>query len=111
MTREPRTLEGQPVSVEGGFFTIGFSSKHQFHRSGCEKPQTQQVISAAIAAVLRKNLKIRTIILDQAEMQNIAVEYEPDPSAPAGDSPLVRDVLSIFGGEIVEDDNSSWEDS
>lgn len=101
--------EGQPVSVEGGFLTIAFSSKHGFHRSGVDKPASQQVICAAIFAATGRRVKIRTKVMEQSEIRNIPDDFGPDPGTPAGESPLMRDVLSIFGGEIVEDDNSEDE--
>jgi hypothetical protein len=104
--------DGRPVSIDSGYLTIGFSEKFKFAKDKMDDSRIQQIIASAVLTATGKHIKLRAKIMDQEEMQAVPADFAPDPSASAGDAPLVRDVLSIFGGEIVEEDqdNETWED-
>ncbi|MCL5103363.1 MAG: DNA polymerase III subunit gamma/tau [Armatimonadetes bacterium] len=101
--------EGRPVDISGAVLTVGFSKKHGFHQKGVE--QNLDKVSQAIEAVMNVRLKVITSTLDgelpgapQPERALEKAESEPVQH------PLMNDVLTMFDGTIVQDDNNPWED-
>jgi len=97
---------GQPVAVADNSLTLGFTQKWRFHRDKIDT--NTQWIEQGLMDVLGTRLKIRTILVD---------EPEPEQQQPMQQSveqvahPLLNDVLTTFGGTVVdENDSDPWEE-
>lgn len=96
---------GQPVQVADSVLTLGFTQKWRFHRDKVEG--NTQWIEKGLADVLRAKLKVKTMLVD---------EPEPEPAEPVQSDdqvahPLLNDVLTTFGGTVVdEDEDDPWEE-
>ncbi len=98
--------EGRPVALDGSLLTIGFSPKWSFHMQ--KVASGAEWIQKGYMDLLSAKLKVTTVLLD---------EPDPEPVAPTPQStepvahPLIDDVLTTFGGTVVNDDDTDpWEE-
>lgn len=99
--------EGRPVSLDGTLLTLGFSPKWSFHMQ--KVASGAEWIQKGYMDLLGVKLKVKTALLD---------EPDPEPAAPPAPQsteqvahPLIDDVLTTFGGTVVNDDDTDpWEE-
>jgi hypothetical protein len=101
--------EGQPMDLSDTVLTLGFSKRHGFHMSGTQ--QNGPKISQAIQEVMGVRLRIVVQVVDDAggdagrnDASGNAQESEPVQH------PLLNDVMTMFDGTIVQDDQDPWEE-
>jgi len=96
---------GQPVQISDSVLVLGFTQKWRFHRDKVEG--NTQWIEKGLEEVLHAKLRVKTMLVD---------EPEPEPSQPAQSDdqvahPLLNDVLTTFGGTVVDEaDYDPWEE-
>lgn len=102
--------EGVPTSLSGSVLVVGFSKRHGFHQKGTQTNADK--LSTAIQDILGVSLKVNTVVTDSL----------PDAGGNGGDHtaaapetepvqhPLMGDVVTLFDGTLVEDDNDPWKE-
>lgn len=97
--------ESKPLDINGHVLRLGFAPKWDFHRNVVESNAAW--FERALLEVMGAKLKVTTVLLDDAPEPEMAAAAAP--SEPV-QHPLTNDILTMFDGTIVEDDNDPWED-
>lgn len=92
--------ESEPVNLEGDELTLRFSYK--FHMEKVEDPENKKRVSAAIAEVLGKNLKIKCEVGAKNNSPEQKLPAKNQSSSKNTKDETLKKALEIFGGEIVE---------
>lgn len=97
---------GQPVKVSDGIITLGFAQKWRFHKD--KVGSGSQWIEQGLMDVLGAKLKLTTMLVDEPEPEQLEVVQQ---SADQVAHPLLNDVLTTFGGTVVEEnDFDPWKE-
>lgn len=99
--------EGQPISINGNVLTIGFPKRYDFHRQKIE--QDSQWIEKGLLDIVGAKLKIITTTIEDSSEQ-ASSDYASAPASEPVQHPLLNDVLTTFGGTVVNDDKDPWEE-
>ncbi len=102
--------EGQPVALSDGVLQVGFTKKWDFHRQ--RMAQDVKWLQKGILAVLGAKLKVITVTTDTPDQDDAGGEEGPDgfEEREPAQHPALNDILTTFGGTVVEDDKSPWEE-
>ena len=95
------------VSLSENVLTLGFGgnvSGFHLQRVITDGPK----ISAALEAVLNVRLRIAAIKLEDEAGADAGQKQPAKPAEPV-QHPLTNDVLTMFSGKLVDDDNDPWE--
>ncbi|MBI2841981.1 MAG: DNA polymerase III subunit gamma/tau [Armatimonadetes bacterium] len=100
--------EARVISVEDGVLCLGFDEKWRFHIENIQRPANVEAVKSALQGVLGRKLNIKAIVNRAEEPEAPAAPLAPvaeksAPEPPAEDNGMVQDVLTMFGGRIVED--------
>ena len=98
--------EARPTAVDDSVLTLSFSKKWGFHRQTLDRDP--QWLERGLWDVLGTKLKVTTI-LDENSPEPVS-ERKSAPVAEPVQHPLMDDVLTMFDGQIVDDDKNPWED-
>jgi DNA polymerase III gamma/tau subunit len=99
--------EGRPIALDGSLLTVGFSPKWSFHMQ--KVASGAEWIQKAYMDLLGVKLKVTTMLLDEPDPEPVAPPT-PQSTEPVA-HPLIDDVLTTFGGTVVNDEDSDpWEE-
>ena len=98
--------EGKPAAINGSVLILSYTKKWDFHRQRLERDA--QWLERGLWDVLGTKLRVTTV-LDESSPEPIA-EKASKPEPEPVQHPLTNDVLTMFDGQIVDDDNNPWED-
>ncbi len=92
---------GEPTGIVGKTVRIGFD--FAFHRDKCNDEKTNRLLEKVFGAALGAAVRIEGILLDKKDriMQDDAAA-EPAIAAPAAATGVDNNLLSAFGGRVVE---------
>lgn len=93
--------EAEVVAVEGSAVCLGFNQRLSFHVENIQKPQNIEILQKGFQAVLGRKVGVKAVVI-QAEEQ-FSPDEEPNAPADSSDGDIVKDVLDMFGGTIVEE--------
>lgn len=96
--------EGRPVDLVDNLLTVGFGSRHAFHQKGVQ--QHVGKLAQAVKDVTGAPLKVVTVVRQDSAAREPVVEAAP-PAEPV-QHPLLNDVLTTFGGSVVEEDDEQY---
>jgi len=97
--------EGRPIDLKGSLLTLGFDSKHKFHRDRTQENADR--IAQAIEQVMGVRLQVNTALIDQEAGDTSTVAASaPDPEPPQ--DPDKNKILTIFDGKEVDPGPDPW---
>ncbi len=101
--------EGHPVDLSDSVLTLAFSKRHGFHMSGTQ--QNGPKISQAIQDVMGVRLRVVALADDDAagDAGNNNASENARESEPV-QHPLLNDVMTMFDGAVVQDDQDPWKE-
>jgi DNA polymerase III subunit gamma/tau len=104
--------EGRPVDLDAILVTIGFTTRHRFHKDSIDQASNQAIVTKALADVFGRPLKIRTTVIEDSQLESGGGSNEmPGPTVQEEHPPLVNDVLNMFGGSVVDTvDEDPWKE-
>ena len=97
----------QPCDLSGSLLALGFTSKYKPEYLS-KVQERAKWIEQGLLDILGAKLKVTTIVVDEPEQeQSEPVKQSADQVA----HPLLNDVLTTFGGTVVEENDSDpWEE-
>jgi DNA polymerase-3 subunit gamma/tau len=104
---EAMVREGHPVSLDGGVLTIGFSSKYGWHQNKTQ--QSGDMIARAVQDITGAKLRVVAQTLAEESVAAAAAETGTGTPEPT-EHPLLNDVMNMFDGKLVPDDNDPWKE-
>jgi hypothetical protein len=106
VSTEAMAREGHPVSLSDGLLTIGFDSRHTWHKTKTQ--DNAAAIARAIQDVLGARLKVAAATVDGEPVPEPAVSNLE--ATESTEHPLLNDVMTMFDGKLVEDGSNPWEE-
>ncbi len=95
-------VEAVPVGLEGDRLILSF--QHDFHRQKLQEEKHQAVVREAVKGVVGMTVSLRCLLHKDTGIKPVEESPVPDPpsrAAPPGED-LVREVLEVFGGKLIE---------
>jgi DNA polymerase-3 subunit gamma/tau len=86
------------VTLEGEILTLTFANGNHFSRSTLDDPEVRNLIASTIAAVFGRRLQVKY----HFPAPGAEVPTQQPTRAPARNHPMVREVIELFGGRIVD---------
>lgn len=96
--------EGRPVDLADNLLTVAFGSRHAFHQKGVQ--QHAGKLAQAVKDVTGAPLKVVTVVRQESAALEPAEETQA--TAEPVQHPLLNDVLTTFGGAVVEEDDEQY---
>jgi len=106
--------EGRPLSFENGVLTIGFGPQWSFHMGKVAEAKNRKLIEEVAALVVGESVRLAVRNVDSDELaqggagqragagrSRRSARSSAEPARPE-DDPLVKQVLEVFQGRIVE---------
>jgi DNA polymerase III subunit gamma/tau len=110
---------GKPIKLENGEIVIGFSKR--IYKEKLEHSEERTLIEQCVEEILGRKVRAKMVLLegnrtDSLPVENITGSVSPLPPLPskgedrtgglsdaAGAEPMVKKVLELFGGSVVND--------
>lgn len=98
-------MEGEPIALKNDLLTIGFNEDFKFHKEQIEEKENKELIQKALNKVFGKEFTIECRLTNTPREKPEAVAQKETVMSEEEfieEEPVVKEVLDIFGGEILE---------